>query len=233
MYAVECGEVDYEEALRWQRLLVHAREAGEMDEVLLTLTHPPVYTAGRRADVESHVRATPKTRDIPVVHVDRGGDVTYHGPGQLVVYPILGLAHAKAVRGYVEALERAVVDVAASYGVAAFAATGGGQPRSRPRTGVWVGDAKLAAIGIKVSGRTTSHGLSLNVAPDLEHFAGIVPCGIADAGVCSLASLGVETTMDEVRIRLVAQLAKALDRAVEHVHPADLGLTRSGAKIQW
>lgn len=224
MFVVDCGDVPYEKALRWQRLLVEAHEAGEVDDVLLTLTHPPVFTAGRRADVGRHVLGTPATRDIPVVRVDRGGDVTYHGPGQLVAYPIVGLSHAKAVRPYVEALERAVVAVAQSYGIRAAGATTRGTHGHRPRTGVWVGDEKLAAIGIKVSGRTTSHGLALNVNPDLDHFAGIIPCGIADAGVCSLASLGVATTIDDVQARLVSQLAQALKRRTQPVTRADLGL---------
>ena len=232
MYAVWCGEVAYTEALRWQRLLVEAREADDIGDVLLTLTHPAVYTAGRRADVEAHVRPTPATRDIPVIRVDRGGDVTYHGPGQLVAYPILRLPQAKAVRPYVEALERAVVGLAASYGITAGGATTGDAvgPRDggRPRTGVWVADAKLAAIGIRVRGRTTSHGIAVNVDPDLSHFDGIVPCGIPDAGVCSLASLGVSASIEDVEPRLVAQLSRALDRRVQRVSPADLGLSSGG-----
>jgi lipoyl(octanoyl) transferase len=229
VYAVACGEVAYDDALRWQHLLVDAREAGDIDDVLLTLSHPPTYTAGRRADVAAHVRRSPATAHIPVVRVDRGGDVTYHGPGQLVAYPILRLPHAKAVRAHVEALEQAVVRVAASFGVAAAGATGGAARGSRPPTGVWVGDEKLAAIGIKVTGHTTSHGLALNVDPDLTHFAGIVPCGIDDAGVCSLASLGVDTTMEQVELRLVAVLAEALDRPIQRVSPAALGLTPAAA----
>ena len=233
MYAVSCGQVPYTEALRWQRLLVEAREADDIGDVLLTLTHPAVYTAGRRADVEAHVRPTPATRDIPVIRVDRGGDVTYHGPGQLVAYPILRLPHAKAVRPYVEALERAVVGLAASYGITARGATGGageatGGGFARPRTGVWVSDAKLAAIGIRVRGRTTSHGVAVNVDPDLSHFDGIVPCGIPNAGVCSLASLGVAANVEDVEPRLVAQIARALDRRVQRVSPADVGLSPRG-----
>jgi lipoyl(octanoyl) transferase len=213
LLAVKCGEVRYEEALRWQHLLVAARGAGEIPDVVLTLTHDRVYTAGRHADVAAHVLGT---RDIRVVPIDRGGDVTYHGPGQLVAYPILELAHAKAVRPFVEALEEACVRTAASYGLAAHA--------DRQRTGVWVGEEKLAAIGIRIEGRVTMHGLAFNVDPDLEDYTGIVPCGIADRGVCSLASLGVRTTMTDARRRLVAHLGDTLGRRVQAVRPRDVGL---------
>ena len=219
LLAVDCGRVVYEEALRWQRLLHRARSEGAIGDVLLTLEHDRVYTAGRHADLASNVLGS---RDIRVVEVERGGDVTYHGPGQLVAYPIIELPHAKAVRPFVEALEAACVRVAASYGIVARAGSGGGQRR----TGVWVGDQKLAAIGIKVDGRVTMHGLAFNVAPDLDDFGGIVPCGIADAGVCSLASLGQDASMEEVRRRMVGALAEALGRSVQQAHPQDLGLVR-------
>lgn len=215
MLAVDCGRVVYEEALRWQRLLASARAEGSIGDVLLTVEHEAVYTAGRHADLAANLLGTRPA--IPVIAVERGGDVTYHGPGQLVAYPIIELAHAKAVRSYVEALEAACVAVAASYDIHAHA--------DRARTGVWVGQEKLAAIGIKVEGRVTHHGLAFNVDPDLDDFAGIVPCGIADRGVCSLASLGIDATFDEVRRRLVDALGRALSRTVQHARPADLGLT--------
>ena len=219
MLAVHCGdEVPYEEALRWQRLLVTARSDNAIDDVLLTLTHERVYTAGRHANVAKHVLGT---TDIPVVPIDRGGDVTYHGPGQLVAYPIIRLAHAKAVRPYVAALEEACVRTAADFGVSAYP-----DPK---RTGVWVGDRKLAAVGIRIDGGVTSHGLAFNVAPDLDDFAGIVPCGIADAGVTSLAELGAAAALTDVRRRLVHHLGDTLDRPVQQASPADLGLSLTGA----
>jgi lipoyl(octanoyl) transferase len=225
LLAVDCGRVVYEEALRWQRLLASARLDGAIGDVLLTVEHDRVYTAGRHADLATNLLGT--RPDIRVVEVERGGDVTYHGPGQLVAYPIVALPHAKAVRPYVEALEAACVAVAASYGITARA--------DRERTGVWVGEEKLVAIGIKVEGGTgdgpravAHHGLALNVDPDLADFGGIVPCGIADRGVCSLASLGVSTTMEEVRRRLVDALAQHLERTVQLARPADLGLTVGG-----
>lgn len=214
LLAVDCGEVRYEEALRWQRLLVAARAADDIPDVLLTLEHDPVYTAGRHANLATNVLGT---RDIRVVQIDRGGDVTYHGPGQLVAYPIIRLEHAKAVRPYVEALEEACVRTAASYGITARA--------DRERTGVWVGDDKLAAIGIRVDGRVTMHGLAFNVDPDLEDYSGIVPCGIADGGICSLASLGVQASMADVRRRLVGHLGDTLERPIQPARRSDLGLT--------
>jgi lipoyl(octanoyl) transferase len=213
LLAVDSGTVVYEEALRWQRLLVRARQDDEIDDVLLTLEHDPVYTAGRHADLARNLLGT---TDIRVVEIDRGGDVTYHGPGQLVAYPIMRLADPKAVRPYVEALESACIEVAASYGIGARA--------DRERTGVWVGEEKLVAIGIRVERGVTSHGLAFNVAPDLSHYAGIVPCGIRDAGVCSLASLGVGATVGEVRNRLVPLLADRLRRTPQPARPVDLGL---------
>lgn len=213
LLSVWAGEVVYEEALRWQRLLADARAEGAIDDVLLTLTHDRVYTAGRRADVAANVLGT---RDIRVVPTDRGGDVTYHGPGQLVAYPILRLASSKAVRPYVTALEEAVVRTVASFGVDAAP-----DPR---RPGVWVGDDKLAAIGVRVEHGVTRHGLALNVSTDLDDFAGLVPCGITDGGVCSLASLGVDTDVEQVRRRLVAALGETLQRRPVPATPADLGL---------
>ncbi len=214
MLSVWAGTVVYEEALRWQRLLAAARAQDAVDDVLLTLVHDRVYTAGRRADVAAHVLGT---RAIRLVRTDRGGDVTYHGPGQLVAYPVLRLPHARAVRAHVTALEQACIRTAASYGVAAH---------THPaRPGVWVGGDKLAAVGIRVlPGAVTTHGLAFNVDPDLGDFAGLVPCGLADAGVCSLRSLGVDATVGQVRRRLVAHLGDTLDRPLAPASPADLGL---------
>ncbi|MGH8907280.1 MAG: lipoyl(octanoyl) transferase LipB [Egibacteraceae bacterium] len=215
MLSVWAGEVVYEEAWRWQRLLAAARGEDAIDDVLLTLTHDPVYTAGRHADLARNLLGT--RPDIRVVQVDRGGDVTYHGPGQLVAYPIIRLPQPRGVRAYVSALEEACIRTAASFGVQAG--------RRQAQAGVWVGDAKLAAIGVRVRRGITTHGLALNVATDPGEFAGIVPCGIPGAGVCSLASLGVEATLTEVRRRLVAHLGDALDRPIQPATPADLGLT--------
>jgi lipoyl(octanoyl) transferase len=215
--SVWAGEVRYEEALRWQRLLADARADDAIDDVLLTLTHDRVYTAGRRADLGNVLG----TRDIRVVRTDRGGDVTYHGPGQLVAYPILRLTDSRAVRPYVRALEQSCVRTAASFGVTAA-------PDDR-RPGVWVGDDKLVAVGVRIERGVTRHGLAFNVDPDLDDYAGLIPCGITDGGVCSLQSLGVDTTVEEVRRRLVAHLGDTLDRRLQPARPADLGLLPTAA----
>lgn len=214
MLTVWCGEVDYSTALRWQELLVAARQADQVDDVLLLLTHPPVYTAGRNADLRRNL--TGRRPDIPVVQVDRGGDVTYHGPGQVVAYPIIRLEGSKVMRAYVTALEDALITTVGSFGIDA--------QRRSARPGVWVGGDKIAAVGVRVTRRVSKHGIALNVAPDLRDFDGIVPCGITDGGVTSLAVLGVETTVEDVRPRLAAALARSLDRSARAARPQDLGL---------
>lgn len=217
MIAVDLGRLDYTEALDLQHRLAAARTADLIGDVLLVCEHPPVYTAGRNADLRNVRHAS----TIPLVHADRGGDVTYHGPGQLVVYPLIRLSGPRRVRSYVEALQDACVTVAARYGITAHA------QRSRP--GVWVGSDKLAAIGVRVQRGSTSHGLAFNVDPDLTDFDGIVPCGITDGGVCSLASLGVSATVPEVRPALVHALAHALERPVRWMSGADLEIAPHAA----
>lgn len=208
------GEVDYATALGWQERLVAARQEGVIDDVLLLLTHPPVYTAGRHADVAANRRdAHP---EIPVVRIDRGGDLTYHGPGQVVAYPIVALDGATAARRHVDRLESALIATAGSFGVAAA--------RREGYPGVWVGTDKLAAIGVRITRRVSKHGVALNVDPDMGHFDGIIPCGIRDGGVTSLARLGVDAAVEEVAERLGAALADALDLRARRVSPAELGL---------
>jgi lipoyl(octanoyl) transferase len=210
---VWAGTVAYEAALEWQRRLVASRAANAIGDVLLTLEHDRVYTAGRHADLARNVLGT---REIRVVRIDRGGDVTYHGPGQLVAYPVTRLASSKAVRPFVCALQQACVRTAADYGVAA-----GPDPRG---PGVWVGGAKLAAVGVRISGGITSHGLALNVTTDLDDYGGLIPCGLDDAEVCSLRSLGVDTTVEEVRPRLARHLADALGAPLGPSSPVAVGL---------
>src|SRR3954451_11977260 len=165
------GRVPYAEATGLQRAL-HERTT---DDYLLLLEHPHVYTLGTRAD-PAHVLVPPARVGADLATADRGGDVTYHGPVQLVGYPIVTLAEWRDGRAdvvaYVRTLERVLVDVLADFGITAT-----GDPHA---TGVWVGDDKIAAIGVKVSGRRTRHGFALNVDPDLSMFDHIVPCGISD-----------------------------------------------------
>ncbi|MFP4149776.1 MAG: lipoyl(octanoyl) transferase LipB [Nitriliruptoraceae bacterium] len=193
------GRVPYREAWDLQRRLVADRQSDRGRDTLLLLEHPPVYTLGRRADRANLLldAAALAARGIEVVEVDRGGDITYHGPGQLVGYPVLRLAGTRDVVDYVRALEEVLLRTLAALGVPARRVAG--------LTGVWVGEEKIAAIGVRVaSGGVTSHGFALNVAPVLEDFTGIVPCGIADRGVCSLASLGVTASMATVSGLVVA-----------------------------
>lgn len=218
LLAVHAGMVPYATAWAWQRDLATRRADDELTDILLTLEHPPVFTLGRSADA-SHVlwdAEERESRGVELHEVDRGGDVTYHGPGQLVAYPIMRLAGIRNVVGYVRALEEICVRTVADFGVDAAPVEG--------YPGVWVGERKLVAIGARVSSRgVTSHGFALNVHTDLAAFSGIVPCGIPDRGVCSLATLGVATTMDEVLGRLHVHAGEVLGCTVVHGDLADLG----------
>lgn len=208
------GEVDYDAALRCQEQLVAARQADQIDDMLLVLSHPPTYTAGRHADIAGDL--TGLRPDIPVVRIDRGGGLTYHGPGQVVAYPIIRLPDAKVARRYVGALETALITTLAAFGIAA--------DRREGYPGVWVGEEKVAAIGARITRFVTKHGVALNVDPDLADFGGIIPCGIADRGVTSMAALGVPATVPDVARTLTAALADALDRTPRAVPPSTLGL---------
>ena len=212
---VRLGSVPYQQAFELQQQLATIRQAGRGRDALLLLEHPAVYTFGKRTDPANILLSDDQlaARGIELVPVDRGGDVTYHGPGQLVGYPILRLASVRGVVDYVRSLEEVLIRTLATYGV-----TG---ERSHGFTGVWVGEEKIAAIGVRVASQAvTSHGFALNVTTDLDDFAGIVPCGITDRGVCSLASLGVDTEVDEV--------ADRVERAVAEVFGATLEPTRLG-----
>ena len=199
------GSVDYLAAWQLQRELADARIAGGPDTLLL-LEHPPVFTAGRRT--EPHER--PVSADVPVVDTDRGGKITWHGPGQLVGYPIVGLAQPLDVVKFVRRLEDALIAVCASFGLVTGRVDG--------RSGVWVpaGDGrqarKVAAIGIRVARATTLHGFAVNCDNDLSAYSSIVPCGISDAGVTSLtAELGHRVTVDDVAAVVAVAVPDALD----------------------
>ena len=188
------GRVPYGEALAVQRALF---EEGDEDHLLL-LEHPHVYTMGVRASLD-HVLIDPATVGAELVRTDRGGDVTYHGPGQLVGYPIIDLKPDRCdVHRYVRDLEDVLIRTASDYGVLAERVDG--------LTGVWVGREKLAAIGVRIARWITSHGFALNVTTDLDYFGLIVPCGIADRGVTSLALL-TGRAIDPVEVA---------DRTAEH-----------------
>jgi len=203
----QLGTVGYRTAWQLQRDLADARVAGGPDTLLL-LQHPPVYTAGRRT--EPHERPINGTPVIEVVDTDRGGKITWHGPGQLVGYPIIGLAEPLDVVKYVRRLEESLIKVCADLGLDTIRVDG--------RSGVWVPASvgrparKVAAIGVRVSRATTMHGFALNCDCDLGAFTAIVPCGISDAGVTSLsAELRRTVAVDDVRDAVAAAVCDALD----------------------
>ena len=204
-----CGRVPYEIALAWQEALVARRLDGGPD-VLLVLEHPPVYTLGRGADARFLGAAA--EGDIPVVQVGRGGQVTYHGPGQLVGYPIVGLRDLRPdVRWYVRGLEEVLIGALADLGIAA--------ERRPGLTGVWVGPRKIGSIGVAIRRWVTWHGFALNVAPDVSGFAAITPCGIDGVVMTSVAREGgpsdLGTVAGLVVRRFVRQFGYATVSALE------------------
>jgi lipoyl(octanoyl) transferase len=202
------GLVPYGEALEMQKALVEERRAGRLPDLLLLLQHPPVITLGVRRDSRAHITASEgqlAMHGIEVHESGRGGDVTYHGPGQIVGYPILDLRPDRCdVHRYVRDLEEVMVRVCADYGVAAHRVEG--------LSGAWVGTEKIGAIGVRISRWITSHGFAFNVATRLEDFQLIVPCGIADRGVTSLGKLlGEPPSIVEVEERFIRRFAEVFD----------------------
>ena len=192
------GRMDYAAALELQERLVARKHRQPSPDVLLFVEHPHVYTLGRGGK-DTNIIAP---RDVPVYRTGRGGDVTYHGPGQLVVYPIIDLRSKlrKDVHRYVRNLELSAIRTLMDFGVAAT--------RRPPYTGIWIGDKKIAAIGIAVSRCITFHGLALNVNTDLDYFKRIIPCGLSWADVTSMArEIGTEQNLTEARERFLLNFA--------------------------
>ncbi|EKP95453.1 lipoyl(octanoyl) transferase LipB [Thermaerobacter subterraneus] len=205
------GLTPYEPAWRLQERLARARGEGRVPDLFLLLQHPPVYTVGRSGR-DDEILLSPtlrRQRGVEVFHIDRGGKVTYHGPGQLVGYGIVDLKNLPGgLKRYVHGLEEALVATLARFGVVAH--------REDGLVGVWAGREKIAAIGIRVSRGVTWHGFALNVDPDLAYFGGIIPCGITDRGVTSMARLlGRAPALEAVAQVAAEELARVLGRRLE------------------
>ena len=203
------GLVPYADGLELQRRLVEERKADRIPDTLLLLQHPHVLTVGVKKDGRSHILASPDrltALGVDVFETGRGGDVTYHGPGQLVGYPIVNLdPDRRDVHRYVRDLEEVMIRVCADYGVEAG--------RVKGFSGAWIGDEKIGAIGVRISRWITSHGFAFNVTTDVDFFNLIVPCGIADKGVTSLAAkLGRPPSMAEIEDRFVSNFAAVFER---------------------
>jgi len=219
------GVVPYGEGLALQRALVDERQHNRVDDVLLLLEHPHVLTLGVRGDGgRSHILASLDqlaARGIDIHETGRGGDITYHGPGQIVGYPILDLKPDRCdVHRYVRDLEEVLIRTAADYGITAERVPG--------LTGAWVGAEKLAAIGVRLARWVTSHGFAFNVSTDLDCFNLIIPCGLADRGVTSLERLlGRPVAREEVADRLVSHLCavfgRVATRTVSEESPYSIG----------
>jgi lipoyl(octanoyl) transferase len=198
-WRIETGLTPYADALAAMETRAADIRAGMAGELIWLVEHPPVYTAGTSADPSELL----DPGRFPVFETGRGGRFTYHGPGQRVVYLMLDLdRRGRDLRGFVASLERWIIDALGDFGVAA---------RSEPgRVGVWTdtdaGEAKIAAIGVRVRRWVSYHGLAINVTPDLGHFSGIVPCGLAEYPVTSLRALGIPASLDDVDAALKARL---------------------------
>ena len=202
----QLGIIDYQEAWQLQRSTLESIVAGESPNTLYLLQHPSVYTAGRMTKPDER-----PMDGTPVVDVDRGGKITWHGLGQIVGYPIVKLKNRNDVVGFVREVETALIEVVESFGIKA--------ERYCERSGVWIrdskGDRKIAAIGMRVAKGVTMHGFALNVNPDLTAYSKIIPCGISDADVTSMeAELGRVITVEEVLPLVESKILAALTRAI-------------------
>ena len=212
------GLVPYADGLELQRRLVEDRKADRIPDTLLLLQHPHVLTIGVKKDGRSHIVAPPDrltSLGVDVFETGRGGDVTYHGPGQLVGYPILDLnPDRRDVHRYVRDLEEVMIRVCAAYGLEAG--------RVKGMSGAWIGEEKIGAIGVRISRWITSHGFAFNVTTDVDFFNLIVPCGIADKGVTSLAAkLGKTPEMKDVEGRFITHFSTVFERVSEAITLAE------------
>ena len=192
---LDLGVRSYKKVWDLQKELVKKRQNGQINDTLILVEHEPVYTLGKNSDENHILQHTP--RNVKTYQIERGGDVTFHGPGQLVGYPILDLHnYKKSISWYMRGLEQLIIYTLAEFMVTAERKVG--------LTGVWVGDEKIAALGVRVTRWITMHGFALNVTPDLTYYSGIIPCGIFEYGVTSMARiLTDEVTVDSVKQVLI------------------------------
>ena len=193
---LDLGKSHYNDAWKLQKRLQSQRISGQIDDQLLLVEHFPVYTLGKNTPKEHLL--TKESDNISIIQTDRGGDITFHGPGQLVGYPILDLnQYKRSISWYMRELEQLIIDVLKEYDINAG--------RKKGLTGVWVKGKKIAALGVRISKWVTMHGFSLNINPDLKYYQGIIPCGITEYGVTSMANLLNDDVpnMSEIKYTLV------------------------------
>ena len=202
---LDLGLSPFKEVWDLQKELVKKRQNGQIKDTLILAEHEPVYTLGKNAN-ENHILQN-SPRDVKTYQIERGGDVTYHGPGQLVGYPIIDLHnYNKSISCYMRSLEQLIIDTLAEFRVTA--------ERKDGLTGVWVGDEKIAALGVRVTRWITMHGFALNVSPDLTYYSGIIPCGIFEYGVTSMAKqLTDEVAVDSVQQVLIEKFMNQFQTA--------------------
>jgi len=197
----DLGQMDYQSAWDYQRETHEKVLNGKAPDTLIFVEHEPVYTLGKNADNNHLLQSAPD--DAKVYNVERGGDITYHGPGQIVGYPILDLHHyQKSISWYMRTLEQVLIDSLATYGIEAGL--------KEDLTGVWVGDEKIGAQGVRISRWVTMHGFALNVNTDLNYFGGIIPCGIFEYGVTSMEKiLGTKQDLSDVKYQIIESFTDA------------------------
>ncbi|NOY05618.1 MAG: lipoyl(octanoyl) transferase LipB [Chlorobi bacterium] len=215
---VQCGLTRYRDAWELQKRIWNARHDGVIPDVLLLTEHQHVYTLGRNTDTNHLIASSDrlKRQEIEVIETDRGGDITYHGPGQLIVYPILDLRrHGQDLHRYLRMLEESIILMAGKFGIAA--------EHDPQYTGVWVGEHKLASIGIKVSRWISMHGAAINICNDLSYFDGIIPCGIFHRDMTSVSKeVGREITIAEAGDILVTEFCSVFSYKPEAISYEDL-----------
>ena len=197
---LDLGLSDYNDTWKLQKKLQSKRILGEIEDHLLLVEHPPVFTLGKNASKQHIIN---NSDDVSIIQTDRGGNITFHGPGQLVCYPILDLNHYKrSITWYMRELEQLIIDVLGEYDIKAS--------RKKGLTGTWVKDKKIAALGVRISRWVTMHGFSLNINPDLNFYKNIIPCGIREYGVTSMAKImGNEVpSMDEIKAKMTKRFTK-------------------------